>query len=264
MRTRILLTSTLLLSFVVWGTGCKSTSSTPASSDTNSSQTSSNSPAPAPATGAPSSAAPPTGTTPPANPGSAEAPPTEAAPPAAPVAAEPPPPPPPVVIPAGTTLRVRLVQAVGSKLSNEGQSFDATFSSPVVVKGTTLIPAGTRAIGTVTEAHASGRFKGGATLSLRLNSIHLDGGAYSIHTSTYSQTSTGKGKRTAAMVGGGTGGGALIGGIAGGGKGALIGGLIGAGAGTVGAATTNRDITLPSETVVQFRLSSSLNLGPTS
>ena len=266
MRTRIALTSTLLLSLAIWCTGCKSTSSTPASSDTNSSQTSSNSPAPAPAPGAPSSAAPPSASTPPANPGSTEAPPppTETAAPAAPVAAEPPPPPAPVVIPAGTTLRVRLVQAVGSKLSNEGQSFDATFSSPVVVKGATLVPAGTRAVGTVTEAHASGRFKGGATLSLRLNSIHLDGGTFPIHTSTYSQTSTGKGKRTAAMVGGGTGGGALIGGIAGGGKGALIGGLIGAGAGTVGAATTNRDITLPSETVVQFRLSSSLNLGPTS
>lgn len=146
----------------------------------------------------------------------------------------------------------------------DGQSFDATLSSPVVVKGTTLIPAGARAGGTVTEAHASGRFKGGATLSLRLNSIRFNGSTFPIHTQSYSQTSTGKGKRTAAMVGGGTGGGAVIGGIAGGGKGALIGGLIGAGAGTVGAATTNRDITLPSETVIAFKLSSSLNLGPAS
>jgi hypothetical protein len=154
------------------------------------------------------------------------------------------------------------VQAVGSKISQDGQSFDATFSSPVVVKGTTLIPAGTRAVGTVTEAHASGRFKGGATLSLRLNSIRLNGATFAIRTALYSQTSTGKGKRTAAMVGGGTGGGALIGGIAGGGKGALIGGLIGAGAGTAGAATTNRDITLPSETIVHFKLTSSLMLGP--
>lgn len=168
------------------------------------------------------------------------------------------------MIPAGTILRVRLVQAVGSKLSLDGQSFDATFSSPVVVKGEAVVPAGTRAVGTVTEAHASGRFKGGATLALRLNSFRLHGTTFPIHTVTYSQTSTGKGKRTAAMVGGGTGGGALIGGIAGGGKGALIGGLIGAGAGTVGAATTNRDITLPSETVIGFKLSSSVNLGPAS
>jgi hypothetical protein len=94
-----------------------------------------------------------------------------------------------------------------------------------------------------------------------LNSIRLNGATFAITTATYAQTSTGKGKRTAAMVGGGAGGGAVIGGIAGGGKGALIGGLIGAGAGTVGAATTNRDITLPSETIVHFKLTSSLKLG---
>ncbi len=50
------------------------------------------------------------------------------------------------------------------------------------------------------------------------------------------------------MIGGGAGGGALIGGLAGGGKGALIGGLIGAGAGTAGAAFTgNKDVVIPSE-----------------
>jgi hypothetical protein len=51
--------------------------------------------------------------------------------------------------------------------------------------------------------------------------------------------------------------GALIGGLAGGGKGALIGGLSGAGAGTVaGAYTGNRDVVIPSESVVTFRLRS--------
>ena len=55
------------------------------------------------------------------------------------------------------------------------------------------------------------------------------------------------------MVGGGAGGGALIGGIAGGGKGALIGGLIGAGAGTAGAAFTgNKGVTIPAESVIAF------------
>jgi hypothetical protein len=57
------------------------------------------------------------------------------------------------------------------------------------------------------------------------------------------------------MVGGGTGGGALIGGVAGGGKGALIGGLIGAAAGAGGAGLTgNRDIMLPAETALSFKL----------
>jgi hypothetical protein len=159
-------------------------------------------------------------------------------------------------------LHVRLVQQVGSKISEEGSPFDATLSSSVVVKGQKVIPAGTRAAGTVTEAHASGRFKGGATLALRLDSIRLDGRTYSIRTSQYSSESKGKGKRTAGFIGGGTAGGALIGGLAGGGKGALIGGAIGAGAGTVGAATGNRDITLSSETPLSFKLASSLTLPP--
>ncbi|HEY4011287.1 MAG TPA: hypothetical protein VGM11_14125 [Acidobacteriaceae bacterium] len=155
-----------------------------------------------------------------------------------------------------------MVQQLGSKLSEEGQRFDTTLSSLVVVKGDKVIPAGTAVIGTVTEAHAAGRFKGGATLGLALNSIHMNGQIYPIRTAVMTQVSKGKGKRTAAMVGGGAGGGALIGGIAGGGKGALIGGLIGAGAGTAGAATGNRDITLKSESRLSFKLTSSLTLPP--
>jgi hypothetical protein len=156
------------------------------------------------------------------------------------------------------------VQPIGSKLSEVGSRFDATLSSSVTVKGVKVIPAGSRVVGTVTEAHAAGKFKGGATLSAELNSIQIGGRVYPIRTSQFSTESKGKGKRTAAVIGGGTGGGALIGGLAGGGKGALIGGLIGAGAGTVGAAATgnNRDITLKSESPMTFQLASSLKLPP--
>ena len=65
------------------------------------------------------------------------------------------------------------------------------------------------------------------------------------------------------MIGGGAGGGAFIGGIAGGGKGALIGGLIGAGAGTAGAAFTgNKELTIPAESAVSFKTTSSLTVHP--
>lgn len=94
-------------------------------------------------------------------------------------------------------------------------------------------------------------------------SVTVRGRTYPIQTALISADTKGKGKRTGAMVGGGAGGGALIGGLAGGGKGALIGGLVGAGAGTAGAAFTgnNRDVSYPAETVLAFRLSSPLNLG---
>ena len=88
-------------------------------------------------------------------------------------------------------------------------------------------------------------------MGIELNSI----GGVKVSTTEYEQAEKGKGKRTAGMIGGGGGGGALIGGLAGGGKGALIGGLIGAGAGTAGAAFTgNKDVIIPSETIVRFTL----------
>jgi hypothetical protein len=174
----------------------------------------------------------------------------------APAAAkEPAPPPRPLVVPADTVISVVLDQAVGSKISTPGQAFSATVQEPVEVDGRVAIPKRARASGIVKDAKPSGRFKGGAVLSLTLTSISVKNEEYNIQTTSPVETSKGKGKRTAGLVGGGAGGGALIGGLAGGGKGALIGGLIGAAAGTGGAGLTgNRDITLPAETRLTFKL----------
>lgn len=80
-------------------------------------------------------------------------------------------------------------------------------------------------------------------------------------TSSIARVEKGKGRRTAGFIGGGAGLGAIIGGIAGGGKGALIGGLAGAGAGTAGGALTgNKNIYIPAETILTFRLERSVHL----
>jgi hypothetical protein len=161
----------------------------------------------------------------------------------------------PIVVPADTSISVVLDQQVGSKTSATGEAFTATVQAPVEVDGKVAIPKGARAAGIVKEAKAAGRFKGGAVLALALTSVTLDDKDYEIRTSAPTVTTKGKGKRTAAMVGGGAGGGAAIGAVAGGGKGAAIGALIGAAAGTGGAGLTgNRDITLPAETALSFKL----------
>ena len=176
---------------------------------------------------------------------------------------EAPPPPRPIVVPAETVITVVLDQAVGSKISTPGQAFSATVQAPVEVDGRLAIPKGARASGIVKDAKPAGRFKGAATLALTLTSVTIKNEDYNIQTSAPSQASTGKGKRTAALVGGGAGGGAAIGAIAGGGKGALIGGLIGAAAGTGGAGLTgNRDITLAAETALSFKLVEPLEIKP--
>jgi len=176
---------------------------------------------------------------------------------------EAPPRPRPIVVPAETVISVVLDEPVGSKISTPGQAFTATVREPVEVDGRVAIPKGARASGIVRDAKPAGRFKGGATLELTLAIIEVHGTNYDVHTTAPTETSKGKGKRTAAMVGGGAGGGALIGGLAGGGKGALIGGLIGAAAGTGGAGLTgNRDIVLPAETPITFKLVEPLEIKP--
>ncbi len=161
----------------------------------------------------------------------------------------------PIVIPAGQHIVVRLGQSVGSKISTSGQAFTATVAQPVEINGKVLIPSGSEASGTVAEAVPLGRFKGGARLRLALNSVKVGGNTYNIETESVSESAKGKGKRTAVAVGGGAGLGALIGGLAGGGKGAAIGVLAGAGAGTAGAAFTgNKNIVLPAETALSFKL----------
>lgn len=166
-------------------------------------------------------------------------------------------PPPPAVVdlPSGTQLRVRLDEDLGSKISQPGDVFNATIADDVVVNGETVIARGARADGTVVDAKPLGRFKGGALLSVRLDRIHTQWGVYPVATSSIARAEKGKGKRTALFAGGGAGFGALIGGLAGGGKGAAIGALAGGGAGTAGGALTgNKQIVLPAETLLTFRL----------
>jgi hypothetical protein len=164
-------------------------------------------------------------------------------------------PPPTLVIPAGTHLRVRLDEDLGSKISEPGQSFGATVADDVEVNGQVVIPRRARAEGTVIDAKALGHFKGGALIELRLERVRTNWGSYPVATSTMEQVQKGKGKRTAGFAAGGGAFGAIIGGLAGGGKGAAIGALAGAGAGTAGSAMTgNKEIFLPAETLLTFRL----------
>jgi hypothetical protein len=166
-----------------------------------------------------------------------------------------------VTLPAGTVLTVRLASTVGSKTSNTGDRFNATIATPVESGGKVVLSTGAEAQGKVVKAVPQGRFKGGAVLSLALESVTVGGEAYDIKTSSVSRYQKGKGKRTAALIGGGAGGGALIGGLAGGGKGALIGAVLGAGAGTAGAAYTGeKEIVLPSESTLTFKLAEPLTV----
>jgi hypothetical protein len=161
----------------------------------------------------------------------------------------------PVTLPEGTVLTVRLGETVSSKTNNAGDRFTATVAEPVEVGGKLLIPKGSAVTGTVAEAKSLGKIKGAASLRLVLNSVTVKDKKYGIETSAVARSIKGKGKRTAEFGGGGAGLGAVVGGIAGGGKGAAIGALLGGGAGVAGGAFTgNKEIVLPAETMLSFKL----------
>jgi hypothetical protein len=167
----------------------------------------------------------------------------------------------PVIVPAGTSITVSLGSAIGSKLSQSGDTFQGSVAKDVVVGNDVVIPKGSAVSGTVTDAKSLGKFKGGAVLNIRLDSINLNGYDANVQTAARSFTEKGKGKRTAVMTGGGAALGGIIGALAGGGKGAAIGAAAGAGAGAGGSAFTgNKEIVLPAESDVTFELTKELQL----
>jgi hypothetical protein len=175
----------------------------------------------------------------------------------------PPAPQPALVLPRGTRLQVRLNQTINVKHVESGDRFTGTLAEPVVEGNTVAVPSGSAATGEILLAHKRGRFKGKSVLALTLTRLEVNGTNYRIDTSNLARTKKGKGKRSAAFIGGGAGMGMLIGGLATGGVGLLVGGLAGGGAGALGAAFTgNGDLSIPAESVVVFRLQDALTLAP--
>ncbi|MGZ4825261.1 MAG: BON domain-containing protein [Terriglobales bacterium] len=169
-----------------------------------------------------------------------------------------------VTVPEGTIVAIRLVDPINTAQARAGDTFRATVSSPVMVGDETVIPADADVEGQIVNAASAGHFTGQSALALTLSRLRMGGKTYTLRTNQYDKQGSSRGQRTAATVGGGAALGAIIGGIAGGGKGAAIGAGVGAGAGTgVQAATKGQQIELPSETVLNFRLESALNVTPT-
>jgi hypothetical protein len=247
LAANLALSATLLLS------GCKSSTPAPAPAPTQSlnpdgtpaNPTSSSTTAPAPPAVSPTTGVPAVPPPPPPAPAVAEA---------------PPPPPPPVRItaPAGAAVTVTVTEQLSASKNNVGDGFSGVLAAPVKSSGGgTVFPRGAHVVGSVVAAKGRGRFKGSGALGIAVTEI---AGTH-VSTSSYEKDQAGKGKRSAGFIGGGAGGGALIGGLAGGGKGALIGGLLGAGAGTAGAAFTgNKDVVIPSESTVTFHLTTPVSI----
>lgn len=165
-----------------------------------------------------------------------------------------------VHVQAGTPLAIRINQHISVKTTRAGDHFTGEVEEPVVdANNRVIIPRGAPVEGIVDASHRRGHFKGSSILELRLTTLTLNGSQYALDTHDLTRTKKGKGKRSAAFIGGGAGLGMLVGGVATGGVGLLVGGLAGAGTGTaIGGLTGNRDIEIPAESVVRFKLADDL------
>jgi hypothetical protein len=159
-----------------------------------------------------------------------------------PVIAEPPhvtaPPPRQVVLPAGAPVTIRLAETISTEHAVSGDTFQATLADPLVVDGLIVAERGARVTGRIADARRAGRMSGVSSLELRLLDV-----------------TTADGQRIAVSCdpwfkrGDKIGGGAVLG--------TIIGAIAGEGA---GAAIGAKPVTIPSETVIRFRLASRVTI----
>jgi len=167
-------------------------------------------------------------------------------------------------LPAGTQISVRTDETINADDANQNRTYPASFQQDVLDQsGNLLIPRGSRATLAVRNVNEGGTFTNG-NLALDLDSVEVSGRQYNVSTEDLREGDNrgiGANRRTGEMVGGGAVLGTLLGAIAGGGKGAAIGAVAGAAAGGgVQVLTKGKQIRVPAETVLNFRLDQPLSL----
>jgi hypothetical protein len=167
------------------------------------------------------------------------------------------------VLPAGEEISVRTDETIDERNAAEGRTFSASIVEDVRdSSGNVIVPRGAPATLVVRRVSEGGTLSSG-NFVLDLDSVRVNGRRYVVNTEDVKKGETGIGanKRTAEYVGGGAVLGTLLGAIAGGGKGAAIGAIAGAAAGGgVQVLTKGKEIRVPAETVLKFRLEEPLTL----
>ena len=166
-----------------------------------------------------------------------------------------------ITIPDNTVMDVTLNTALASDTSRVEQRVNGTLASPVIVDGTTVIPAGSALSGHVTHVDESDKIKGRAELGFRFTTLSVGSMTYDIDSKPFSYVAEGTKKDDAVKIGVGAAAGAVIGAIAGGKKGAAIGSAVGAGAGTgVVLATDGKEIRLAEGRKLKVSLTNPLTI----
>ncbi|PYV99125.1 MAG: hypothetical protein DMG89_09105 [Acidobacteria bacterium] len=178
-------------------------------------------------------------------------------------------------LPAGTPLRVKLENTLSTFGSKTGDPFSGRVTEAVTVDGKTVIPVGTTVQGRVTKVNEPRRIAGKPTIAIFPETIVLPSGEHYMLNAPLIDTNLRNGTdvntegqfkgaghdgKDLTEIGFGTGGGMLIGGLAGGGKGLLIGGTVGATATVAHWLGKKRSAMLPAGTELLMELSRPLSM----
>jgi hypothetical protein len=164
-------------------------------------------------------------------------------------------------VPSGTAFTVTLADRISTESNQEGDSFTAHLSQPIVVNGRVVADKGDRVTGHIKKLDEPGKVKGRARLELVLDEIRTSRDSYKLSTEPFIVVGEDTHERDAAEIGGGAAVGAAIGAITGGKKGAAIGAVIGGGTGTTAVLLTKgKQLNLEPETKVNFVLSRNVDL----
>ena len=173
-------------------------------------------------------------------------------------------------LPTGTAVKMKLETTLATFSSKAGDPFSARVTEPVVLDGKTVIPIGTTVEGRVTKSNEPRRIAGRPTIAIFPENLVLPNGDRFMLNASLVDTNRGHGTdvnpegqfkgaghdgKDLTEVGMGTGGGMLVGGLAGGGKGFLIGGAVGATATVTHWLGKHRSAMLPAGTELVMELS---------
>ncbi|MBS1852976.1 MAG: hypothetical protein JST79_18890 [Acidobacteria bacterium] len=173
-------------------------------------------------------------------------------------------------LPTGTAIKVKLEETLATFTSKTGDPFSGRVTEPVMLNGKTVIPIGATVQGRVTKVDEPRRIAGKPTIGIFPETVVLPDGSRYMLNATLVDTNRREGTdvndegqfkgaghdgKDLTEIGMGTGGGMLIGGLAGGGKGLLIGGAIGATATVAHWLGKKKSAVLPAGTELVMELS---------
>jgi hypothetical protein len=182
-------------------------------------------------------------------------------------------------LPAGTAVKMKLETTLATFSNKSGDPFSGRVTEPVVMDGKTVIPIGATVQGRVTKISEPRRIAGKPTIGIFPETVVLPSGERYMLNATVVDTSLrngtdvneegqfkGKGHdgKDLTEIGFGTGGGMIVGGLAGGGKGLLVGGAIGATATVAHWLGKHRSAVLPAGTELVMELSRPMTLSAAS